>query len=599
MLTVPQEIKDILHQDSGYKNIRIHFPNGERQDICNDLIVKDSVSFNESLCSQDTLKFGLCESPVFECETVGVGNVKDATIEVSCEIECLAAVSGAEWRTDLQKYVYSIPYGTFTINECKRQADMVHRRIVAYRSDLNRFANISWFENNYKTPWRSFTMTEYTPSIFLFLLDCLGLNPEGVGFFDEVLPTSITEEWTLEPQTIGYGSGSTSYSLAPKCEFMVWNFDNVSNSISELDNLFRLFVEQTPIDNELAALEDRMFAAGYHQWGNEGAKVRISNVYNAIVSYGNSDNYSVGRFDAEKFLSKCPFTFYGYNNGQQMTIKLLKKVSVEITIRGTSQVTYTDETASILTSATLKEYKLKTGNEYLKTDRFSFPLYWTYKYHDTEPHYAGTVGYPNYSSLSEFDVVEYFANRIELLGQFGRLNRFNEMDFINIKRQFGLNPSNTLYPGSTEYPEGVTGGELFPEDYQSCWYEDEYTLPYGAVYCKYKNTSNVDSEYTLYLTGYDADSDPYSYKVYSLEGNKVIDSTTWTQAQIEAICNQIADNIEGVTYMPVDFVGRGLPYVEAGDTFEILTRSNDSITTIVLNRTLSGEMTLTDSYKSV
>ena len=51
--------------------------------------------------------------------------------------------------------------------------------------------------------------------------------------------------------------------------------------------------------------------------------------------------------------------------------------------------------------------------------------------------------------------------------------------------------------------------------------------------------------------------------------------------------------------MTVDFAGRGLPYVEEGDTFEILTKSNDSITTIVLNRTIKGEQTLTDEYKSV
>ena len=78
-----------------------------------------------------------------------------------------------------------------------------------------------------------------------------------------------------------------------------------------------------------------------------------------------------------------------------------------------------------------------------------------------------------------------------------------------------------------------------------------------------------------------------------------IKSNLWTENQIKAICTTIADNLEGVRYMPVDFVGRGLPYVEAGDTFEILTKSNDSITTIVLDRTLSGEQTLTDSYKSV
>ena len=131
MLTIPSEIKDLLHQDTCEKNIRIHFPNGERTDVCNDMIVQDSVSFTESLCSQNELKFGLCEASIFECETVGVGNIKGATIEVYCEVVCPASVTGAEWKIDLQKYVYPIPYGSFTVDSAVRQADMAHRRIVA------------------------------------------------------------------------------------------------------------------------------------------------------------------------------------------------------------------------------------------------------------------------------------------------------------------------------------------------------------------------------------------------------------------------------------------------------------------------------------
>jgi hypothetical protein len=68
---------------------------------------------------------------------------------------------------------------------------------------------------------------------------------------------------------------------------------------------------------------------------------------------------------------------------------------------------------------------------------------------------------------------------------------------------------------------------------------------------------------------------------------------------MDSICGLIEEAITGVTYMPVKLVGRGLPYVQPGDTFEILTATNDSITTIVLSRTLKGEMVLTDEYVSV
>ena len=76
--------------------------------------------------------FGLAESPVFECETVGVGNIKGAKIEVFCEVFCDSTVTGAEWKNDLMAYVYAIPYGVFIVDSCKRQADMIHRKITAY-----------------------------------------------------------------------------------------------------------------------------------------------------------------------------------------------------------------------------------------------------------------------------------------------------------------------------------------------------------------------------------------------------------------------------------------------------------------------------------
>jgi hypothetical protein len=79
----------------------------------------------------------------------------------------------------------------------------------------------------------------------------------------------------------------------------------------------------------------------------------------------------------------------------------------------------------------------------------------------------------------------------------------------------------------------------------------------------------------------------------------LLKSSKYIEAYIYQLCYEIAENLGGVTFMPVKLVGRGLPYVQPGDTFEILTATNDSITTIVLSRTLKGEMVLTDEYVSV
>ena len=125
MIEIPKVIKDKLNSDNATFNVRIHFPNGERTDICNNKIVSGSVKFTESLCSQNELKFGLCESPVFECETVNVGNIKDCLIDVSYEVLCGSDTVGAEWRTDIQKHVFSIPVGLFVVGEYFTRKDSV------------------------------------------------------------------------------------------------------------------------------------------------------------------------------------------------------------------------------------------------------------------------------------------------------------------------------------------------------------------------------------------------------------------------------------------------------------------------------------------
>ena len=86
MLNIPIEIKNLFKMDGTRKNIRIHFPNGEREDITNENILKDSFSFSERLCSRDNFKFGLCEANTIEFECFDVENIKGCEIEASLEV---------------------------------------------------------------------------------------------------------------------------------------------------------------------------------------------------------------------------------------------------------------------------------------------------------------------------------------------------------------------------------------------------------------------------------------------------------------------------------------------------------------------------------
>lgn len=83
MLNVPEKISDILHKDGVKKLFQIHFPNGEHEDIFNDHIEEETVSFKESVNSGPDFKLGLCETPEISFDLWNVGEITRGT-----EIEC-------------------------------------------------------------------------------------------------------------------------------------------------------------------------------------------------------------------------------------------------------------------------------------------------------------------------------------------------------------------------------------------------------------------------------------------------------------------------------------------------------------------------------
>ena len=152
MISIPEEIKALLKQEQNFisKNLRIHFPNGEHEDITNDNLISESFSFTESICSQDTLKFGLCEASMVEFETIGVGNIKGCEIEVFHEINISGLgeefIAGYGTITDDVPFpYYRMPYGIFKVDTCPRQSDMSRRKVTAYTQEFL-FEEIIWWE---------------------------------------------------------------------------------------------------------------------------------------------------------------------------------------------------------------------------------------------------------------------------------------------------------------------------------------------------------------------------------------------------------------------------------------------------------------------
>lgn len=595
MLTIPDAIKEKLHLDSCKKNIRIHFPKGERSDICNDLIVKDSVKFSESLCSQDKLRFGLCESPQFECETVGVGNIKGALIEVFCEVYCDSDVDDAVWRNDLQAWVYPIPYGFFTVNSCERQTDVLHRKIVAYGGNvfLSTLDPLEAMKED--DPYWS---AEYTPKAAAFTIVNAGFfagntdlfDRDNLGDYDTDTEDFSCLSWV--PESGDYAGHTLTMYLD---SLTTYTFNSSRHESPGMDNMYEIRIES--MDNLLKSWQfmyDLALEYGCsEQYANLYKKEMIPYWTVMVAPSGGGTSYfpstdwhTVG--DVERYL------FYGRrSSGSVLEIEMPANASgLKIIDETTGNELYNKLWTSIPGRLSFRAITacvtFKSDYSFFATPRLSFPAL----YDDDTATYRHDFTSGDTTALR-------MSAMMELLGVFGYIGRDGIFQMIDIKRKYGLHPNTNLYPSETLYPDSAEGECYTPNDYQSCWYSEEFSKPFGRIVCDYTNTNGNKKTYSSWIEGYYYDRPKDSYLVYDISDNFFIQSYQWSRANIVAICNLIKARIKGVSYVPVNFVGRGLPYVEPGDTFEVLTTNNDSITTIVLDRTISGEQNLTDSFKSV
>ena len=595
MISLPSEIERKFYLDHCWKNIRIHFPNGERQDICNDLIVKDTVSFKESLCSQNKLKFGLCESPVFECEVVGVGNIKGASIEVSCEVECEASVSGAVWRADIQKYVYPVPYGMFVVDSCQRQADMQHRKVVAYGGSATMPSSAGAFERAKTWNWHNDVVSHVTYKANAFLLAISNLDTRDYS-------RTIFNETDI----------SFSSSI----------LNDLNMARNDGGDWYRIDIYRRMYDSaEIGKNQNSLFYISPEVIKKDGLSTIIDGINTLLADHGAEDVFSDIDWE-EKLISHDVWFQIPNTNPSGVPEIWTNSAGLKDKLSYVFYPYFGSECSSFVRQARSVEYITLSING-VQVDRID--LYEDYAeapnlikldpkdsfFNNETVAYSWEKMYSTWNKMvppEDFDNVTTLQTVTELCGFLGYYGRNKKFELLDIKRQFGLVPESTLYPGVSVFPESVTGGYLYPNDYQSCWYDDEYSKLFGKVYCKYKqwtssaHTSTEEVEYNLYFNGFTVTSDEDDYQVYDLSNSEYFkrDDAVWDDSTfVASLCSKIAANLLGVTYMPVDFKGRGLPHVEAGDTFEILTRTGESITTIVLNRTLTGEQTLTDSYKSV
>ena len=103
-----------------HNRIKMKLQSGEI--ISNNRIVGESFKITERMCSESSLKFGLCEAKNIEIECFGIEDLTGQKVEITIE----------KVRTENEESVCTIPFGIYTIKSCKKQGVDGRRKIVGY-----------------------------------------------------------------------------------------------------------------------------------------------------------------------------------------------------------------------------------------------------------------------------------------------------------------------------------------------------------------------------------------------------------------------------------------------------------------------------------
>lgn len=596
MLNIPDEVKALFKADSVFKNFHVHFPNGENADLNNDDVVSESVEFTESICSQQSFRFGLTEASELKFTAVNIPNVRGATLEAALEIDIETlgsewaeqhAPSGTESFLDPQvctygsRTMYRVPYGRFIVDTCPRNHEaMWKREVTAYTERMDDAETVNPFQ---VALMNSFypgvdTYTPYAKPLALSFLTKTEAEILSAGY--RKVTTGIGSQYSgffNSSKTLTKKDGTT---IRISCAFFhrgtpVPNGYNASTALYTID--WRNFWDTDPIALLADALENLSInldaeASGYSSFYDMAADY-LQNYY--LPGVLEIFNESTGIF-AYVNIPKGSTVLYPFVSDMESNTQMAPAYLDEIQIYDAS-----GQTGVLLD--TVEGLPYVRFNVYVSgNDPMNVALNISSTLQTERKTYRGNV-VKMYS----------FANAVSLPGI--------AQGYLELRCRFG-SPART---GGMEVTalDNTTSTAVLPSDYASLWYDETTISPIGYVALKFKDETGEEQDLTVQIgTG---------ASVYDLSDNEVLKNMAFTVSKSEAeagttieskllafLNSAFTPNIPDLSFVPIELEKKGLPYFEAGDAVTITTGDGQTVPSFILRQTIKGIQFLTASVES-
>lgn len=604
MITIPDEVKTLFQSDSVYKNFHAHFPDGECADLYNGDIESESVTFTESLCSQQYFKFGLAEASSIEFTAIGITNVRGARIQCGIEIDVTSlgntwisnhpVDNNLSWLTpqtvlNSGTYYYRIPYGEFVIDTCPRDhGAMFRRQITAYtktvqdNSDMcsvelakERIPTINW--NTYKMNMKMFMYSNLYPYDASKIVDA-GYTPE-TPWSPSTVTTGVVNQFEYDYRIRPSGT-TTWYKF--RIDIQGCSIPLYSASLGSPSNFYRI----QDITSAYEALKTvlRSNFSNYDVMDQNGNIMTAEEVEEFLVTVLFHDIEPKLHFTTNDWEYRDHNYQTVYDEGFSLldddVVVYVEKIkgNVSSTIQIPCYLTsrFVDpDTSSIVSVLNDDCTSSVTGNllitEYINGSTYYDQLEVSLKPTSTAKYKYSSKTYKYSAYEDAFSYADLLCGFLELSGQFLAPRRNGNQELI------ALDNSSPV--------------TISASDWEEFWWDENDISPITQIDVKYNDGKEEQTK--SIVIGSNTGS------VYDMTGNEVfkkavLNETTVTQILTESFMPKVA----AINFTPVDLEMRGLPYLEAGDCIQLTAEDNITVTSYILRQEITGVQNLRASVTS-
>lgn len=516
--------------------------------ITNNKIVSESFAFNESICSAETLKLGGCEAKqidvdIFNAEANYTGAEVNFTLGISNVTEKY------EWKEMI-------------ISEAKKSAkgNTIIRHIKAYDKIKNLEQNAyAWYTQYAWAMNVDWHFTSPTPYVFDFeraifstfynLMNNFGVD-KVCEHTEDIL--SIKSYYETENDiTFNYKAVTQSsygcvdfvcFEVTPSNDYQAYKarlseFENVPADYVDYDSLYR-------------GLTSACVCVEFETDGHELLYGGLYDLDEPFILPPNCASFKV----------HVPINFSN-SNGQYGD-----RLAFQAELYGVNFTNY-------------------NPNDIVNANQ-ALPYY--------------TTQYPkpttdNICKMSSSVTAREFARSLmEICGCFFRLGRDGKPEFV-YAMEHGLYPSNTLFPADDLFPKKSSELTMPTSYYIKANYEEFRSSNFGGVQVV-TQAQNNEGLAVKYEYWWDEDND----NAYIIDDNVFLCANELLEAAGTSFVNllqNLEEPLDNLQYTPFTAETIGTPFLESGDRFTLLTKT-DGFESFIFERTLKGIQVLKDYYEA-